>query len=244
MLLPNPDSAIHKAWLYRLLMAIADNPLLSKELRFKGGTCAAMRSLLDRFSVDLDFDLIQAKQNQAVQQHLETVFDRLGLKIKDKSSLVPQYFLKYDTTEGKRNTIKLEALFPVPASNDYEPVRLLEIDRILFCQTRETMVANKMVALLDRYEKHRSIAARDLYDIHYFLLHGYRYKSEIIEERRQQPLPRFLEHMIQFVEDKITNTIINQDLNYLLPPEQFQRIRKILKQEGLMLLRDEWQRIS
>ncbi len=58
MLLVSQKDAIHKAWLYRLLSAICDNKFLVSQLRFKGGTCAAMQGFLDRFSVDLDFDYI------------------------------------------------------------------------------------------------------------------------------------------------------------------------------------------
>lgn len=41
----------------RLLIEIVDQPVLAHNLVFKGGTCAGMLGYLDRFSVDLDFDL-------------------------------------------------------------------------------------------------------------------------------------------------------------------------------------------
>ena len=53
MILPKPEDAIHKIQLYRLLTAILDSPLLARHVYFKGGTCASMRGLLDRFSVEL-----------------------------------------------------------------------------------------------------------------------------------------------------------------------------------------------
>ena len=58
MLIPRREDAIHKAWLLRLLTAICEQPTLSQNLGFKGGTCAAMRGFLNRFSIDLDFDLL------------------------------------------------------------------------------------------------------------------------------------------------------------------------------------------
>ncbi|MFC1595905.1 nucleotidyl transferase AbiEii/AbiGii toxin family protein [Candidatus Margulisiibacteriota bacterium] len=238
MLLPRPEYAVHKAWMYRLLIAIADQQLLSGSLRFKGGTCAAMRGFLDRFSVDLDFDLVLPENNKAVQKELEKIFKKAGLIIKDKSSALPQYFLKYPSQTDQRNTIKLEAVFPVPVNNAYEPVRFNDIDRILYCHTLETMFSNKLVSLLDRYDKHRSIAGRDLYDIHTFLIKGYSFNPDIITERRQTDLETFFSELIAFIEEKITQTIINQDLNYLLPNNAFQQIRKSLKQEVIMLLKD------
>ena len=52
----NQYDNIHKAWLYRVLEAIASDQYLSSVLYFKGGTCASMLGWLDRFSIDLDFD--------------------------------------------------------------------------------------------------------------------------------------------------------------------------------------------
>ncbi len=58
MILPDRKDAIHRAWLFRTLSAIYDDVFLTNVLYFKGGTSAAMRGLLDRFSVDLDFDFV------------------------------------------------------------------------------------------------------------------------------------------------------------------------------------------
>ena len=59
MNLPRNEDAPHKFQMYRLLTAILSESKLSQQLVFKGGTCAVLRGWLDRFSVDLDFDLIQ-----------------------------------------------------------------------------------------------------------------------------------------------------------------------------------------
>ncbi len=52
------EDIFHKSQLLRLLIEIVDTPLLAQSLAFKGGTCAAMSGYLDRFSVDLDFDVL------------------------------------------------------------------------------------------------------------------------------------------------------------------------------------------
>lgn len=245
MLLPNPKDAVHKAWLYRLLSEIYDNSLLSNSMYFKGGTCAAMLGYLDRFSVDLDFDFVgETSEIVNIQKQLENIFSDLTLEIKDKSKHVPQYFLKYPAKGSERNTLKLDINFPVPENNKYEPKEFIDIDRIINCQTIETMFANKLVALIDRHEKNETIAGRDLYDIHYFFLQGYRYNREVIEERRKKTIIQFFQELIDFVEKNITETIINQDLNVLLSPDKFQKIRKNLKRETLMFLHDEIQRLK
>ena len=236
MLLPNPSDIIHKAWLYRLLSAIADDTFLVANLRFKGGTCAAMQNIIDRFSVDLDFDLLSEKEVPKIRKNLEKIFGELGLEIKDQSKQVPQYFLKYKNKDGERNTVRLDVTFPPPKANEYEPVRFHDIDRILYCQTIPTMFANKLVTVIDRFQKHGSIAGRDLYDLHTFFIKGYTYKPEIIEERTGKTVAAFLKTLRQFIEKRFTQTMIDQDLNVLMPAENFQRIRKILKQEVLMFL--------
>ncbi len=246
MLIPRKEDALHKAWLLRLLTAICEHPLLSRKLGFKGGTMAALRGFLDRFSVDLDFDLLAEKKDQPkIHAALETIFKDLGLAIKDQSANIPQYFVKYPVkNSGSRNTIKVDMWFPAPKTNQYEMTLVPELDRVMQCQTLETMVANKLVALMARHEKNRKIAGRDLFDIHHFLLQGYPYRAEIILELRKEPLPSFFKKLIHFVETHVTNTLIDQDLNPLLPADEFRKIRKILKQETLQLLKDELKRVE
>ena len=69
MNIPNKKDALHKAWLYRLLEAIADNQKLVKVMYFKGGTCASMLGWLQRFSVDLDFDLLKPDDKPTRHHH-------------------------------------------------------------------------------------------------------------------------------------------------------------------------------
>jgi len=238
MILPDKKDAIHRAWLYRTLSAIYADDFLASVLYFKGGTSAAMRGLLDRFSVDLDFDFVgDDKDISKTRKKLENIFASLGLEIKDQSKVIPQYFLKYPGKENERSTLKVDATTFKIKANKYESVRLVDIDRIVTCQTIETMFANKLVALLDRYEQNGTIAGRDVYDIHYFFMNGYEYDPDVIMERRGTSAEKFLKGLASFVEKKITGTIIDQDLNMLLPPQKFKQIRKILKKEVLMFLR-------
>ena len=242
MILPDRKDAIHKAWLYRLLTAICDDRMLVSVLFFKGGTCAAMRGLLDRFSIDLDFDYTGGEEALLVTHNrLEKVFENLGLAVKTQSSLVPQYFLKYPNSKpNERNTLKIDVVMPPPLANKYEKIRIDEIDRILTCQTAGTMFANKLVALIDRYEKSGGIAGRDIYDINHFFINGIKIEYDIIRERRNTEfVKQYLEELIELINTYITQTVIDHDLNVLLPPAVFRRIRKTLKLEIIMFLEDE-----
>ena len=238
MLLPKPSDAVHKAWMYTLLTEIADDVFLSSVLRFKGGTCASMLGWLDRFSVDLDFDLIDETKVHEVQVALETIFKEIGLEIKDRSQKVPQYFLKYPSHNKERNTLKLDVTFPPEKFNDYEPVRFKEIDRILLCQTAPSMFSNKLIALKERFEKNGAIAGRDLFDVHTFFMNGIRFKPEIIEDRRKTSVATYLKELETFIAEKVTQTVIDQDLNTLLSADGFQKIRKVIKPQVLTFLRE------
>lgn len=245
MNLPNPKDAIHKAWLYRLLSHLADNAELMQVLYFKGGTCASMLGYLDRFSVDLDFDAkkLSFSEMQVVRNKLETVILNLGLEVKQQSKAGIQYICKYEAAGRSRNTIKLEVNFPAPESNLYTSAYFPDIDRSLPIQTKETMFANKLVAVLDRWEKHQSIAGRDVYDIHHFFLQGYRYHAPVIQERWKKDVKIFFEELIGFIQTHINQTVLQQDLNFLLPHQQFRQIMPTLKQETLMFLKDELKRL-
>lgn len=244
MIIPKPSDALHKMRLYRLLIAILDERSLSQNLYFKGGSCAAMLGWLDRFSIDLDFDLNPKADNKLITKKLITIFETLNLEVKTKAKDTPFFVLEYQAKPGFRNSLKLGIMGERIFANDYKPFYLAEIDRYAICQTKETMVANKLVALIDRFEKHHVIAGRDLYDIHYFLSLGYPYKKEIIEERRNTRVVNYLIELREFIKERITQRIITEDLSYLLPFEKFKAIRKTLKTETLILISDEIKRLS
>ena len=250
MILPDKKDAIHKAWMYRILEGLSDRPELSGILYFKGGTCAAMLGWLDRFSVDLDFDYAGEVSDEGIKRtraDFENMFADTGLSIKDRSKNGIQYFLKYDIPNASddiilragRNTIKIDASFPLFQKSVYEPARLAEIDRVLTCQSKETMFAHKLVAIIDRFEKTGNIAGRDIYDIHHFFLNGFGYNADVIRERRGMEPKRFLAELRDFIEQNVTDTTIREDLSPLLPLEKFQRIRKVLKREVIGLIESE-----
>jgi len=61
-----------------------------------------------------------------------------------------------------------------------------------------------------------------------------RYLKYIIEN-----YAAFIKELRLFVEQKISQRMIDQDLSFLLSPEKFKQVRKILKTETLMFLRTE-----
>ncbi|MBU3918625.1 nucleotidyl transferase AbiEii/AbiGii toxin family protein [Patescibacteria group bacterium] len=240
----NQQRAYHKAQLYRLLIRLLDNQKIASNIFFKGGTCSSMLGFLDRFSVDLDFDLKKGADKKELREQMHSIFEDLDLTIKDESQKALQFFLKYQSPSDQRNTIKLEIIDNPFTSIDHKAQYLKDIDRTAICQTLESIFANKLIALTDRHKKEGTVAGRDVYDIHYFLSRGFDYKKEIIEQRTKKSTLSYLKELRSFIDKKVTEKVINQDLNFLLPYKRFNSIRKTLKTETLMLLKDEIKRIS
>jgi predicted nucleotidyltransferase component of viral defense system len=244
MLNLRPDDILHKSYLHHLLMEIVDQPRLAQGLAFKGGSCAAMLGYLDRFSVDLDFDALEGVEEAALRDDLHAVFGQLGFTVKLEFKQVLFFQLLYPSRTGKRNTLKVSASNLRVRANRYKVQYFPEIDRLINSQTIETMFANKLVTVTDRYRQHKTIAGRDIYDIHHFFTHGYSYLSDVIQERTGMSTAEYFGELVEFIKEHMTQTVINEDLNSLLPERQFQRVRKILIPETLAVLSQERDRLA
>lgn len=239
MIIVKPNDAVHKAHLLRILTEIVDNPLLSNALYFKGGTCASMIGILDRFSVDLDFDIKPKSDERKLRTEFYKIFDKLGYTLNQESKKALEFYLKYTNSPNQRNTLKIDALNFVVKSNQYLPVFLPEINRTVNCQTVDSIFANKLVAVKDRYDRHKSIAGRDIYDIHHFFLGSLKYNHNIIIERTGLSVIKYFIYLRNFITNKITQTLIDQDLNALLPLNSYTKIRKTLETETIMFIDNE-----
>lgn len=233
------EDLFHKSQLLRLLIEIVDNPLLAQSLAFKGGTCAAMLGYLDRFSADLDFDVLSGANEAVLREAFLKIFSQHGFELRYAFTNTLIFNLKYPSSPGKRNTLKVSANSLQGTANDYKVQYFSEIDRLINSQTIETMFANKLVAGKDRYSQHEVLAARDIYDIHHFFIQGYAYKGEIIRERTGLAPSAYFEQLVQFIKKQVTARVIDEDLNSLLPYPKFQQIRKILVPETIALLERE-----
>ena len=231
-----PEDLLHKSQLNRLLIEIVDEPLLAQSLAFKGGTCAALLGYLDRFSVDLDFDVIGDDKLIELRPLFHQIIDKLGMSIMLKFDKVLFFQLRYPSKPRQRSTLKVSASDIVPKANRYKTEYFPEIDRLMSSQTIETMFGNKLVALTDRFKQHKTIAGRDMYDIHHFFIQGYTYNREVIQERTGLEPHEYFKELLEFIKSNVNQTIFNEDLNSLLPTRQFQQIRKILLPETIALL--------
>jgi len=110
MTIIRPQDAYHKSQMFRLLAEIADDSVLAQELYFKGGTCAQMLGYLDRFSVDLDFDLKEEKKTREIRDQFKNIFKNLNLEIKDESPKVLEFLLRYEAPKNERNSLRIDVV--------------------------------------------------------------------------------------------------------------------------------------
>ncbi len=244
MITPTPSDAKHKIQLIRLLVALVDDVYITRWSHFKGGTCAAMLGYLDRFSVDLDFDVEKQADTQMMQKKIAKICASLLFTIQKKSTDTLFYTLKYQAPQGERNTLKLSFMAEETEGNIYEKIYIPEIDRFASCQTLETMFSNKLIALTNRYKKNNNIAIRDVYDIYHFFQQGYRYNPDIIALRTGKSPKEYLKEIVVFIQEKITEKDITNDLSFLLELKNFRVFRKTLKQETISLVQDEIRRLT
>ena len=220
-----PEDIIHKSHISRLLMEIVDQPVMAQSLAFKGGTCASMLGYLDRFSVDLDFDILKKADEGKLRRAFHEIFDLLGFKVTLGFDKAVFFQLHYPSSPGKMSTLKVSASNIIVKANQYKVQYFPEIDRLMNSQTIETMFANKLVAITDRYTQHKTIAGRDIYDIHHFFIQGYSFNGAVIRERTGLEPKEYFGKLIDFIKEHVTQTVINEDLNSLLPNIQFQQIK-------------------
>lgn len=244
MFVPSNREIKHKNQLYILLKEILQDPLLSQNLMFKGGTYASLRGVLDRFSIDLDFDLPEKSKKEDIRKRCYEIFKKLSLEIKDESRRHLQFFLKYQAPEGERNTLKLEINDDVSKYNEYEKVLLEQVNMYCNGHTLDTMFANKLFACKARYDKNGKIAGRDFYDIYKFFLQGLSINEKVIEERSGLEYVNYLKSLIAFIKKHLTKTLLNQDLNPLVKQRDLDKLLPHINEDIVSFLKDEISRIN
>lgn len=245
MLIASTYNTVHKVQLLRLLSEILKDSMLANELMFKGGTFASLRNVLNRFSVDLDFDLPNKDIKSKIETRLYDMFKDLGLELKDQSKNYLQFHLKYPVTPPTgRNTLKLE-INDVPSKyNKYEKVNLLEISMFCNGHTLETMVANKLVAAKARFDKKGRVSGRDFYDLHKFFEQGFGVNTEVVEDLTKMSYKGYLNDLIKFVEKEVSERALNEDLNTVLDKRELNIVSKHIKTELIFMLNDALGRLG
>jgi predicted nucleotidyltransferase component of viral defense system len=100
MIYIRPEDTIHKSHLNRLLIEDYRPALSVAKPCFKGGTCAAMLGYLDRFSVDLDFDMSAKRRREGLKDELHLYLTYLDLKVTGELNRALFFQLRYPADPG------------------------------------------------------------------------------------------------------------------------------------------------
>ena len=221
------DISTHKTILFQILKDIYTDTSIAPFLGFKGGTAALMFYGLDRFSVDLDFDLLDPNVEDVVFDRIGEIVKKYGfVKEAHKKRFNLFFLLSYD--DRSRN-VKVEINRRQFGSN-YEIKTYLGVS--MQVMVLEDMVAHKLVAMLERMND----TNRDIYDTWFFLNARYPINRQIIEARSGLSFDKFLLRCITQLE-KISDRHILDGLGELLSGSQKDRAKVKLRQKTIALLR-------
>jgi predicted nucleotidyltransferase component of viral defense system len=200
---------------------------LANVLGFKGGTALMFFYGLPRFSVDLDFNLLDPAKEETVYEKVRDVLLKYG-NIFDgaKKFYGPIIVLDYGTGERKLKVEISNRLF----DNHYEIKKLLGVN--MRVMTEKDMFAHKLCALLDRNE----LANRDIFDCWFFMQKRTPVNGQLIENRMAMPFADYLQKCIDRL-DSMTDKGLLNGLGELMDSEVKHFVRTKLRTETVGLLR-------
>lgn len=216
----------HKFYMLQILKDVFSDGELADCLAFKGGTATMFFYDLPRFSVDLDFNLLDVQKERLVYEKLEKVLSKFGTLVdKALKFFGPVFVLDYGKGERK---LKVE-VSNRQYDNHYEIKNLMGVEmRVL---TKPDMFAHKLCALLDRNE----ITGRDVFDCWFFLNSRTPINAAIVESRMGMPLQEHVQRCIDTLEQLSDKTVMN-GIGELVDGDMKQFAKTKLRKETISLL--------
>jgi predicted nucleotidyltransferase component of viral defense system len=217
----------HRFYLFQILKQIYSDAEISSLLGFKGGTALMFFYDLPRFSVDLDFNLLDPTKENLVFEKIRKIVLAHG-KIHDEAKKFygPILVLDYGMNERKLKVEISNRNFP----DRYEIKNLM--GQSIQVMVQQDLLAHKLCALLDR----PILTNRDVFDIWFLLSRKTPVNPTIIETRMQQPMHDYLDLCITTIGDLNTNKLL-MGVGDLLDEKMKNFVRNKLKDEVLEFLR-------
>lgn len=227
--MPTLDSAKHKLIMTQILKDIYSDVSISSFLGFKGGTAALLFYELPRFSVDLDFDLLDDsnENRELIFRKIRQILERYG-EIKDEQQKFATIFFALSYSTGEHQ-IKVE-INTRNIGATYQMKSYLGIAALVM--TKSSMLSAKLVALIQR----KKFAARDLFDVYFFLKQGWDIDAAVLKAYAIVSVPEYLETCASFIE-RIPETALLAGLGELIDEQQKAFVKNQLKAETVFLLR-------
>lgn len=217
----------HREVMLAILKRIYHKESLRGILGFKGGTAAMLFYNLPRFSVDLDFDLLDESKKDLVLEEIKKIIEPLGT-IKD---LVEKHFTLFGLLsygEGQRG-VKIEIS---KRGSGARHIMMNYLGSSMLVVVKEDMVACKLAALSTR----KRFAVRDMYDMWYFLNNHWDLNADLLSKQTKVSFRDSYTLAIKRVE-AIKEQEMLSGLGELLTEKQKVWVKNNLKQELLFLLK-------
>lgn len=223
----------HEVIMKSILVDIYSDNLLAVNLVFKGGTACYLFHGLPRFSVDLDFNLLNLNL-------IEEVFEKIN-KIAGKYGKIERPFIKRYTIftlsayEKNLQKVKIEISIRKPEEENYYEIKNFMGVSVLIMK-KEVMFANKLVALSTR----NHLANRDLFDSHWFFSRtgDWNIDEKLVEIKTGKKFPDYLEYLANFVDKNFKEATILDGLGELITAKQKDWVKKNLKKDLIFSLKN------
>lgn len=219
---------LHKTVMVEILKDIYEAVLISPYLGFKGGTAAYLFYDLPRYSVDLDFDLLDEKKEKTVFSELEKTLSKHGEVLEKRIKHYTIFFL-LSYGKGERN-IKIEisrrgSAGKFSVKNYFGiPMKVMESDDMFAC---------KLAALAGR----KKTVARDFFDAHYFFSKHWEISDATVKKKTGRNVLEHMEKATKVVAE-FDNSNILQGLGELLTTKQKDWAKNHLKKDLIFQLRN------
>ncbi len=224
------NKTVHKNILIKILKDIYTDSSLGPILGFKGGTAAYLFYNLNRFSVDLDFDLLNKEKENYIFERIKKILENYGtLKQAEKKRFNLIYVLSYSGKMQEDQNVKVE-INRRDFGSKYEVRAYFGIS--MKVMVREDMFAHKLCAMYERIGK----TNRDIFDVWYFLQNDWPVNKKIVEDRTGMNFKEFLQKCIDLLKEMSDQNILS-GMGELLDNKQKDWVRVKLKSETIFLLK-------
>ena len=230
-------NAIHEIMQEITLSALYRTGFFDKAA-FYGGTCLRIFYGMQRFSEDMDFSLLQADENFALENYFDAIIDEfkalgkevvIQKKAKAEQRNIESAFLKENTeiynlqfTTEKRIKIKIEVdTQPPPDFTTEYKLLLLPFSFMTRCYSLPDLYAGKMHAFLFRNWQNR-VKGRDWYDFEWYVRHNTALNFSHLYQRAKQinaitEKDFSVEQLKNLLKERILKTDINAIKNDVRP---------------------------
>ena len=172
----------HRQLLFSILKEIFIEDY-AKNIAFKWWTACYFLHWLDRFSTDLDFDIL--KWDLILEDKIIDILKKYW-EIKKWRNIILSY-------SNNDDNIKIDLCRSIWKNNEYEIINFFWTD--ITVQKKSTIYANKLVALTERNTN------RDIYDVWFFMKNNWEINDSIILERTWKTK----KELFQNIHDKLSS---------------------------------------